>query len=85
MIPLIDLLARFKNLTNTDKAKKEIISKEINNLIGIIIDVKNIVLSKNIIILKVNPVIRTEILLKKQEILKNLKNSKNMSYISDIK
>lgn len=85
MIPLIDLLTRFKNLTNTDKAKKEIICKEIKNITGVIIDFKNIILSKNIIILKLNPIIRTEILLKKQEILKNIKSSKNMSYILDIK
>ena len=85
MIPLTELLSRFKNITNTDKSKKELVGRLINEVIGITIDHKKIIFSKDIIFLKINPVIKTEILLNKQAVIKKIKTKKELSYFSDIK
>ena len=85
MIPLEQLLARFKNLTNTEKVKKEVISNSINNVIGITIPISSISISKNTIFLKTPPIIKTEIFLKKGEILAHIKTISGLSHISEIK
>lgn len=84
MIPLTELLSRFKNITNTEKSKKEIICREIKNTIGIDIDVEKIKISRNTILLKVEPIIKTEILLKKQELIKRIKSIRETSYFSEV-
>ncbi len=84
MIPLTQLLSRFKGLINTEKAKKEIICEEITKIIGISIVYNQVSFSKNTIFLKVHPVIKSEIALKKEEILKKIHSLKEFSYILDI-
>lgn len=84
MIPLQDLLSRFKNLTNTEKVKKELIVGVIKDVTGVEILVKNIIFSKNIIILKVNPLIKTEIALKKHDILNKLRKMKGVEHFINI-
>lgn len=85
MIPLEQLLARFKNLTNTEKVKKELVCNGINKIIGVTIPISSISFSKNTIFLKISPIIKTEIFFKKSEILKYINSISGLSYISDIK
>lgn len=85
MIPLEQLLARFKNLTNTEKVKKELVCEGIKKIIGITIPVSTVSVSKNIIFLKISPIIKTEILLRKQEILADIRSINGLTHISDIK
>ncbi|MDD5152535.1 MAG: hypothetical protein PHS95_00835 [Candidatus Pacebacteria bacterium] len=73
MLRLTELLGRFSRLTNTEKAKKELIGAEIAKIVGVSVEPENISFSKNTIFLNVPPVVRTEILLKKQEILEKIK------------
>ncbi len=84
MIPLTQLLSRFKSLSNTEKAKKEILCEEISKIIGTQITHNQVYLSKNTIILKIQPIIKSEIVLKKEEILKKIQKVKGFSYISNI-
>lgn len=84
MIPITQLLARFKNLSNTEKAKKEMVCEEIIKIVGIPLSHKQISFSKNTIFLKVQPIIKSEIFLKKEEILKKLQTLHGLTYLSNI-
>ncbi len=80
MIPIENLLSRFKNLTNTEKRKKELMI-EICRKENIQLNTKQIFFSKNYVVLKVPPIIKTEILLKKEDLLKKInKTIKNEIY-----
>ena len=85
MLPIADLLSRFKNLTNTEGVKKKLIAEEIQNVIGLIIDKKNISFSKNTVFFTVNPLFKTEILLKKDEVLKRIQAISGLEYINEIR
>ncbi len=85
MLPLSQLLARFKSLSNTEKAKKEIVCEEITRIIGIQITHNQVSFSKNTIFIKTQPIIKSEISLKKEEILKEIKKIQRLSNIIDIK
>lgn len=84
MIPIQELLKRFKNLTNTDKVKKEVVAEVIlkNN---IPITINQILFSKKTIIIKTNPIVKTEILLKKEEILKQVQTALGNDIFSEIR
>ncbi len=84
MIQLSQLLARFKSLSNTEKAKKNILCEEISKIIGVQITHNQVSFSKNIIFIKVQPIIKSEILLKKEEILKKIQALQGFNYISGI-
>lgn len=83
MLPIHQLLERFKNLTNTEKVKKQLII-EILKENKIPIQINQINIFKNIIIIKTQPIIKTEILLKKEEIIKQIQNIPNLKNISNI-
>lgn len=84
MIPLHQLLERFVGVTNTEKTKKQIIINELKNK-NIHIELHNIKFSKNSIIIQASPIIKTEIMLVKQEILDELKRIKETSLFFDLK
>jgi len=72
MLPIHQLLARFKGLTNTDKTKKEkIVSLLLKK--NIVVSPKQIFFSNKTIIIKTNAIIKTEILLRKEEILNEIR------------
>ena len=71
MIPLHQILSRFKGLTNTEKIKKQQIAAIISTY-NIPIGTKQIVLNKKIIQLTTAPIIKTEIFLKKEKILAHI-------------
>lgn len=84
MLHLSDLLARFKGISNTEKAKKEIVSQELSSIIGVPITHQQITISKNTLILKVQPIIKSEVMLKNNEILQKIKNISGLSHITTI-
>lgn len=84
MIPITNLLSRFKNLSNTEKAKKDLVGEIITEIIGAPVNNKQISFSKKTIFLKVHPLIKTEVVLKKTEILEKFKKTETLAYFSDI-
>lgn len=84
MIPITDLLFRFKSLSNTEKVKKILISEIISRIVGVPINDKEVSFVKKTIFLKIHPLKKTEILLKKTEILEKLKNVESLTYFSNI-
>ena len=85
MIPLSKLLLRFKSLTNTEKVKEQIISEELSNILGFQIPLEVVSFSKNTLFLKVQPIIKSEIFLRKIEIIKKIQSLPGLGYIQDIK
>ena len=77
MLQLGQLLERFKGLTNTEKEKKQIIV-EIFKKNNIPININQINISKNTIFIKTQPIIRTEIMLKKEEIFKEIQKTPSL-------
>lgn len=84
MLQINQLLERFKNLKNGDKVKKQLI-KEVFDKNNIPINIDTITIVKDIIFLKIKPIIKTEVFLKKEEILRQIKEISIISFISDIK
>lgn len=83
MIPINHLLERFKNLTNTDKAKKQLIVEVLTHY-KIPATVNQIAIIKNTLYIKAQPIIKTEILFKKEEILEQVQKINGLSTISSI-
>lgn len=83
MLPLHQLLARFKNLTNTEKVKKELVV-EVFMKNKIPVTLKQISFSKETLFVKVSPIIKTEILLKKKEIIKEIQKILGLTNVSNI-
>lgn len=84
MLQLNQLLERFKNLTNNEKVRKQLIV-EILVKNKIPININQISILKNTLFIKTQPIIKTEILLKKETILKQIQEINGLSSISDIK
>lgn len=84
MLQLSNLLARFKGISNTEKAKKEMVGHELTRIIGVPITYQQVVFSKNTLILKVQPIIKSEIVLKKDEILQKIKTIMGLEHITTI-
>lgn len=83
MRQLSQLLERFKNLTNTDKIKKQLIVEIIeSNKIPINID--QITIKNNILFIKTQSIIKTEILINKEIILKEINKTKGIENITNI-
>ncbi|MEK7569066.1 MAG: hypothetical protein AAB497_03055 [Patescibacteria group bacterium] len=83
MLPIHQLLARFKNLTNTEKVKKELaVEVFIKNKVPVTI--KQISFSKDTIFAKVPPIIKTELLFKKEELLTEIQKIPGLTNISNI-
>lgn len=85
MLKLADILIQFKGLTNTEKAKKELIAEICSTTIGATINHQQISFSKNTIFIKTEPIIKTEIALKKGDILTRIVTLPGMQHITDIR
>lgn len=83
MLPLVNLLSRFKNLTNTERVKKELVG-EVLKKYNISLPHTQITFSKNTIFLKVPPILKTEVALQKNNILKEITNIPGLKNIQDI-
>ncbi len=84
MIPLLQLLGRFKNLINTEKVKKELLYELLKEN-QIPVNINQISFFKNTIFFKVHPLIKTELILKKEDILIKIKALPGFLGIVDIK
>lgn len=83
MLHIHQLLNRFKNLSNSDKRKKQLITEIFEKeKIPVIIDQIKIV--KNTVFIKTQPIIKTEILLKKESIIKKIKEMPGLAAVSSI-
>ena len=85
MLPISDLLERFKGITNTEKARKDLIVQEIGTVIPVKLPHTAVTITKNSVILNCSPVIKTEILLKKKDVLEKIQRHKNLSHLLDIR
>lgn len=84
MLQLNQLLERFKNLTNTEKVKKQFII-EIFERNKIPININQISILKNTIYIKTQPIVKTEVLLKKEELLKEIRKIPGLNTVSFIR
>lgn len=83
MLPIHQLLNRFKNLTNTEKAKKQLIVEILaNNKLPV--NINQISIVKNTLFIKTPPIIKTEILFKQEEILKQIQKIQGLTTVSRI-
>lgn len=83
MLPLSNFFEKFKNLTNTDKVKKQLIV-EIFYEYNIPVKIEQIAIIKNSLFIKTQPIIRTELNLKKEQIIKKINKIPGLSNISTI-
>ncbi|PIQ35619.1 MAG: hypothetical protein COV32_03005 [Candidatus Yonathbacteria bacterium CG10_big_fil_rev_8_21_14_0_10_43_136] len=81
MLQLKQLLDRFKNLSNNEKTKKQIIINILNKN-KLPIKIEQISISKNTIFIKTQPIIKTEIVLRKEKILKEIKETHGLESIT---
>ncbi len=84
MLPLFKLLSRFKNLTNTERRKKEAVYEVLKEN-QIPAEIKQISFSKNTIFLNASPIVKTELFLKKEEILKKLRTIPRLEHVTEIR
>lgn len=85
MLPIAHLLERFKGITNTEKARKELIIQEVHKFVPGNLLHTQVTISRNFVQINSNPIIKTEILLNKEEILKGIQSHKNLSFLLDIR
>lgn len=83
MLPIGNLLSRFKNLTNSDKVKKQLVV-EILERNKIPVKISQISIQKNTIFIKTQPIIKTEIILKKSEIIQEINRIPGLGVITGI-
>ena len=79
-----DLLGRFKSILDTEDSKKENIIKILEENTSIVVSAGDVDVKKGKLFLKVKPIYRNAILLKKDKILEDLKQSFGDKYIQDI-
>ena len=71
-------LEKFKNIESKSSSLKSIVVDSIKNVLKVDIDKKNIEIKNGIIYLKVHPVIKNEIFINKNKIIKEI-SSKNLA------
>lgn len=79
-----DLLERFKGILDTESSKKENIIEIIKDNTGIILTSKEVDVKAGKLFLKTKPIFRSEILLKKEKVMKAFIEAFGERYIRDI-
>jgi hypothetical protein len=77
-------LERFKNLGQGERLLKEAISSSVKEIVGFDLDTKSINLKNGEVIFKVSPTLKNAIYIKKELILKKIKD-KNIENINNIR
>lgn len=72
MFNIAQYLSKFKNFGGTERNLKEALVFAVNKVVGIEINVKNIILKDGEVIIKVSPAIKNSIFIKKDQILKEV-------------
>ena len=84
MFNISQYLEKFKNVGLGERRGKEVIVSSIKEILNLDLDGKNISVKNGEIIFKVSPAIKNAIFIKKEAILKRLKE-KSVEYIEDIR
>lgn len=79
-----DLLERFKGILDTESSKKENIIEIIKDNTGIILTSQEVDVKAGKLFLKTKPIFRSEILLKKEKVMKAFVEAFGERYIRDI-
>jgi Cu/Ag efflux protein CusF len=77
-------LEKFKNLGQGERLLKEAISSSVKEIVGFDLDTKNINLKNGEVIFKVSPALKNAIYIKKELILKKIKD-KNIENINNLR
>lgn len=85
MIEIKDLLVKFNNLILKEEVKVETIRIIISKIINLDIQPENIKIKNNTVYLDIKPIYKSEILLKRDTIFQNLKESLNNKLPLDIR
>ncbi len=79
-----DLLERFKGILDTESSKKENIIEIIKDSTGIILTSQELDVKAGKLFLKTKPIFRSEIILKKEKVMKAFIEAFGERYIRDI-
>jgi Cu/Ag efflux protein CusF len=77
-------LEKFKNLGQGERLLKEEISSSVKEIVGFDLDTKNIDLKNGEVVFKVSPALKNAIYIKKELILKKIKD-KNIENINNLR
>lgn len=80
-----DFLNKFKVIVDREESKKEIILKIINKKTGKNINLDNLSIKNNTLFIKTNPYLKSEIILNKESIIKDIKKENIDTSIIDIR
>lgn len=80
-----DFLNKFKIIVDREESKKEIILKIINKKTGKNINLDNLSIKNNTLFIKTNPYLKSEIILNKESIIKDIKKENIDISIIDIR
>lgn len=80
-----DFLNKFKVIIDREESKKEIILKIINKKTGKGINLYNLSIKNNTLFIKTNPYLKSEIILNKESIIKDIKKENIDISIIDIR
>ena len=85
MIEIKDLLIRFQNILLSEGGKKDIVRKEISEVIKTEISSEDIEIKNNIIYLNIKPIYKNEIFLRREQIFSKLEESLGKKAPQDIR
>ncbi len=85
MQEISELLARFENIIGGKRFQKQKIVQVIKDKTNISIDTESVTLSGGVLNIKTKPIIKNEILFKKEEIIEGLKNNLVSLVVEDIR
>lgn len=77
MFNISQYLEKFKNIGETERSLKEVLARAIKVATNIEIEIKNIIIKNNEAFIKVSPIIKNTIYIKKEQILKLVKEKIN--------
>ena len=84
MIEIKDLLIKFNKLIDKEEVKIFLIQEAIMEVINLKIDQKDIKFKNNILSLNIKPIYKSEIFLKKDQILKRIEEKSNLRNITHL-
>lgn len=80
-----DLLTRFKNILHTEESKKSSIIEIIKECTSVALEPKELEIKSNQIYINTKPINKSQIFLKKEEILNKLRDLPQKQIIQDIR
>lgn len=84
MFSISDYLKKFKNLTPPESSIKQAVVISIDSALGVELDASDIEINRNKIYLKAHPAIKSEVSIKKENIIKNINERIGKKAVFDI-